>query len=58
MDQVLRDTGTEDHASAERSGLSPNPSPPTHRRTVTRNQISYQLTPVPFNSLPERKSAS
>ena len=43
MGQVLRATGTEDQASVERSGLSPNPSPPAHRRTVTRNQISYQL---------------
>ena len=43
MFQEMRDTGTEDQASDERSGLSPNPSPPVHRRTVTRNQISYQL---------------
>ena len=41
---MVRITGTEDQASAERSGLSPNPSPPGHRRTVTRNQISYQFT--------------
>ena len=30
MFQVLRDTGTEGYASDARSGLSPNPSPPTH----------------------------
>ena len=40
---MVRIIGTGDQASAERSGLSPNPSPPGHRRTVTRNQISYQL---------------
>ena len=27
-----------------------NPSPPGHRRTVTRNQISYQLSPFPVAS--------
>ena len=44
MGQVLRTAGTEDQASVKRSGLSPNPSPPAHRRTITRNQISYQYS--------------
>ena len=53
MGQVMRATVTEDYASVERSGLWPNPSPPAcqgdavaspgHRRTLTRNQISYHL---------------
>ena len=30
------------HRHAESNFLSVNPSPPAHRRTVTRNQISYQ----------------
>ena len=40
---MVRITCKEDRASVERSGLSVNPSPPSHQRTVTRNRISYQL---------------
>ena len=35
--------GPPTHGHAESNVLSVNPSPPGHRRTVTRNQISYQF---------------
>jgi len=51
MFQEMRETHAEGQASVKRSGLSPNPSPPDHRRTVTRNELSYQLVTFRFKEI-------